>query len=289
MMREPADPQLHSPDPPGMQNPGAGAAGAPEDSWGHKDTAGLGDTPGHGDTSGGGVERTVLYPGVGADPRLFTFMRSELPGLVTPPLPTLQRGGDLPTAAGRAWEELLADERFAGDRAPSPERPIVVGGISFGGMIGLEMAILHPQWVRCVIMIASCRAADAVPRKFQFQERLGRLVPAGMMRKFLVNVAGVFIKRDQLDAESGRLLVAMSEEADITQLRRGSRTISGWRRKRNELPRVPIFQLHGDRDWVIPARDGDPDELVEGAGHMVSFTHPDVVVRYVRKALAGRR
>jgi pimeloyl-ACP methyl ester carboxylesterase len=52
-----------------------------------------------------------------------------------------------------------------------------------------------------------------------------------------------------------------------------------------ELP-VPIHQIHGARDRVLPASPTRADVIVPGAGHVLSLTHAEDVNRFLRERMA---
>jgi len=48
---------------------------------------------------------------------------------------------------------------------------------------------------------------------------------------------------------------------------------------------VPVAQIHGDRDRILPHRLTRPDVLVRGGGHLISMTHADVVNGFLRAGM----
>jgi pimeloyl-ACP methyl ester carboxylesterase len=48
---------------------------------------------------------------------------------------------------------------------------------------------------------------------------------------------------------------------------------------------VPIHQIHGARDRVLPARRTRADVIVPGAGHVLSLAHVDEVNRFLRERM----
>jgi pimeloyl-ACP methyl ester carboxylesterase len=44
---------------------------------------------------------------------------------------------------------------------------------------------------------------------------------------------------------------------------------------------VPVHHVHGSRDRLIPLRRVRADRVVEGAGHLLTLTHPDAVSRFL--------
>src|SRR5262245_33260701 len=72
--------------------------------------------------------RLIMLPGLGADARLLTPQAAAFPGLVTPAWIEPKRNESLPDYAAR----------FAATFALSQDT--IIGGVSFGGMVALEIA-----------------------------------------------------------------------------------------------------------------------------------------------------
>lgn len=107
----------------------------------------------------GGKTALVLLPGLGADLRLLAPQRRAFLDLIVP-----------------EWLEPKPREslaRYAERMARSLDLhvPFCLGGVSFGGMVALEMA----RWMspRKVLLIASCRDPSGIP---PIDRLLGRLV-----------------------------------------------------------------------------------------------------------------
>ena len=87
----------------------------------------------------------ILLPGLGADHRLLEPQRRAFPQLIVPPWIPPRKNESLPDYAARMAETVT----------PSRDVPLVLGGVSFGGMLAYEMARhLKPD---AVVLIASCR------------------------------------------------------------------------------------------------------------------------------------
>jgi surfactin synthase thioesterase subunit len=71
----------------------------------------------------------ALLPGLGADRRLFQELEKEVPGLIVPAWPLPPWGDRLDDLAARLVPSLPAD------------RPLFLGGSSFGGFVALSR---HP-------------------------------------------------------------------------------------------------------------------------------------------------
>ena len=51
------------------------------------------------------------------------------------------------------------------------------------------------------------------------------------------------------------------------------------------LPAVRVFQIHGGRDLLIPARSVDADTVIPDGGHMINLTHAEEVNALIAKAI----
>jgi len=226
--------------------------------------------------------RLILFPGLGADARLFFRQQAHFgERLVTPALLRPREGEDLPAYAAR-WAPLLEGQ---GVLAP----PFVLGGMSFGGQVALEMTRAAKVKPAAVVLIASSRTSDSIPPRFRQQQAWGRRLPHALVRFGLRRLAGLFNLREGLDPEARRMLARMAAEADIGMLRWGAQAASAWRFTEADARALgaPIYQIHGAADWVIPPHPGHPDRLLAGARHLITFTHPGEVNRYLEEAMAA--
>ncbi len=226
--------------------------------------------------------RLILFPGLGADARLFFRQQAHFGArLITPAVLRPRESEDLPAYAAR-WASLLESE---GLLAP----PLVLGGMSFGGQVALEIARAAQAKPAAIVLIASNRTSDSIPPRFRSQQARGRRLPHALIRFGLRRLAALFGLREGLDPEARRMLEQMAAEADIGTLRWGAQAASAWRFTAADAQSLgaPIFQIHGAADWVIPPHPGHPDRLLAGAKHLITFTHAREVNRYLEEALAA--
>jgi pimeloyl-ACP methyl ester carboxylesterase len=69
-------------------------------------------------------------------------------------------------------------------------------------------------------------------------------------------------------------------DSDAAFLRWACRAVREWDGPA-ETCRVPIFQIHGAQDLVLPASRATGAELVPGAGHALSMSHPQAVTAFL--------
>jgi pimeloyl-ACP methyl ester carboxylesterase len=48
----------------------------------------------------------------------------------------------------------------------------------------------------------------------------------------------------------------------------------------------PVFQIHGERDWLLPVHKERPDCVIPRAGHLINLTHAEEVNAYLRRKIA---
>ena len=78
------------------------------------------------------------------------------------------------------------------------------------------------------------------------------------------------------------MMVAMMRGSDPRFIQWGGAALARWPGA-GELP-MPVHQIHGGADRIIPCRLVRPDVIIPGAGHLLNVTHADPVNRFI----AGR-
>lgn len=212
----------------------------------------------------------ILLPGIGTDARVFALQRLAFPQLCIPDwIPPLPR-------------ESLADyaARFAD--AVNPGRPCIVGGMSFGGMVALELS-RHLPAVACV-MISSIKSPRELPLWMRALSPLAAVLPrrtdlfvaaVGTLLKYTVGFA--------LPAR-GRQFCDHLSKTRSQVLPWACRVAVKWRPQSVEWP-CPVFHLHGDADPIFPLRFTRPDRVISGGGHALPLTHPYVVNQFLRECV----
>jgi pimeloyl-ACP methyl ester carboxylesterase len=227
------------------------------------------------------LPRLILFPGLGADPRMFAPQRAAFPHLETPAW--------IPHIPGESLRAYAA--RFA--QTLDIRDPAILGGVSLGGMLALEVARIVPT--RTVILIASTRAPAAVTanRLLRWSHALSRLTPDLLLDKGRA-LAPLFLgkgptldSRRTLSPEHRDLLVTMAKELPISFIRWAAAAALTWPGCEDPpAPGVPVHHIHGDADWVFPLRRVKPDHIVQGGIHVLNLSHPDEVNAFLRAKIA---
>lgn len=196
----------------------------------------------------------VLFPGMGADHRLFHKLR-DAHQIVPLDLIRHEPHWRLADYARRYIELGLC-------------RPgMTIGGTSMGGMLALEIAKQMP--VERVLLIASCRSIAGINPALRGLSPLARVFPFGGAAK---------IPDTRILSRDHRLLLDMARRTRPDFFRWSCREIMRWD---GYAGPVEIRSLHGTRDFIMPIRLQSPDETVIGGGHFLTLSHPEVVSAFV--------
>ena len=201
--------------------------------------------------------------------------------------PDLRGFGDSEAVEGEYTMSELAGDCMALVDALGIEGPIVVGGLSMGGYVALELMEQYPERFVGLMLISTKAGADSAEGRAGRDATAARVaqdgidvVVAGMLPKLLANVAydedpDLVDEVEEIMRQSSRegvigALAAMRDRADHGEL----------------LARisVPTLVVHGKDDRVIPTAEAEamadalPDVglvLLDNTGHMPPLEQPE--------------
>ena len=225
---------------------------------------------------------------------LWEFQVTELADIARQLTPDLRGHGRTEATAPPYDMALFADDCVRLLDHLGIEGPVVVGGLSMGGYVALELCRRHPERVAGLILAATRAGADSEAGKAGRDQAAGtakdqgvEAIVEGMLPKLLAPGAVAeqpelvdYVRKMMLETSVEGVvgaLAAMRDRADST----------------SDLPEidVPALVIHGAEDQLIPIAEAEllagslPDAelvIVPGAGHLPNMEQPDVFNDAVR-------
>jgi pimeloyl-ACP methyl ester carboxylesterase len=189
--------------------------------------------------------------------------------MVVPPWIPPRQNESLPDYAARMAEGVKV----------SRDSRLILGGVSFGGMLACEMSRhLKPD---AVVLIASCRDPRALGVLYRSGHVLLPLLPVQFwgLAKLLASPATRLRRRSFAERD---VIVRMFRESDSRFMHWVLRAILRW--EPTPLEAVRVLQIHGRRDLLISARRVNADQVIPDGGHIINVTHAKAVNAFLRNA-----
>lgn len=206
--------------------------------------------------------------GLGADQRAFDKLDfvKEYNATYIPWLAPQQKKEDVALYAKRMAKKI------------SGPNPILVG-LSFGGIIAMEIAKLIP--VKKVLLISSCKTKDELPPQIKKAGSFGldALVPNSLVKKSKP-IVHKFL--GTISPEEKEIANDFIDQLDDDYLSWSMRTISRW--KNTEIP-CPIFHIHGDRDLLLQSSFLKADHVIKGGNHFMLYNKAAEINPLINKEL----
>jgi pimeloyl-ACP methyl ester carboxylesterase len=210
------------------------------------------------------MKNIYLLSGLGADKRIFD--RLDLSGYAVHYIEWIK---PLLEDAMKSYAQRLSSQ------IKSP-KPILIG-VSFGGMMATEIATQVAT--EKVILISSARDSSAIPFYFRFLRYfpIHRWIPIQWMKQGNALQDWIFGITQKEDKE---LLRSILSATDPFFLRWAIHQIITWNKRSEPLP---IAQIHGDNDRLLPFRQADFS--VPDCGHLIVHTHAPIVSQWIREQI----
>jgi pimeloyl-ACP methyl ester carboxylesterase len=198
------------------------------------------------------MKKLFLLSGLGADKRVFDFLDLSAYSIYHVIWVKPVTGESMADYAKRLLPQITDD------------KPVLMG-VSFGGMIALEISKLMA--VEKVILISSAKSTAAIPPMFKWMARLRiqKLMPAGALKQpthMLYWLFGVSTK------EHRALLSSIMADTDEIFFTWAIETITSWK---NEVVSASAVQIHGTNDRILSLQTAD--HIIKGGGHLMVVTH----------------
>jgi pimeloyl-ACP methyl ester carboxylesterase len=212
------------------------------------------------------MEKLYCISGLGADQRIFASL--HIPGFEKVPVhwTPYEPNDALPDYARKLTAQITT---------PNP----VIVGLSFGGMLGVEIAKIIP--VRKVFIVSSARTSREVRVHGGGMSRwLINFIPPSLLRlprPFIFNYLGAETPEDK------KLLSTIIRDSDGRFMKWALKAIFNW--NNSECPPT-VIQLHGTADKTIPPFPIKPDYWIEGGSHIMIHNRAAEVSKIISDCLA---
>ncbi|KAA3637909.1 MAG: alpha/beta hydrolase [Bacteroidetes bacterium] len=203
--------------------------------------------------------KIYAFSGLGVDERVFQFLQLDHELIHIEWLPPTQRE-TLPEYAKRLSKSINTREPFG------------LLGVSFGGMIAIEVAKkLNPHFT---VLISSAARASELPPIVRFIRitKLYKFIPFGLVKVFPFPVVWLFSTRNK------SMLKQIIQETDFVFLKWAFGSIVHW--KNEEVPEN-CYTIHGTKDRLIPLR-GKADFPVIQGGHFMIVDKADEISQIIK-------
>jgi pimeloyl-ACP methyl ester carboxylesterase len=160
------------------------------------------------------------------------------------------------------------------------ENPVLVG-LSFGGMMAMEVAKIMPS--ATVILLASAKTRNELPLYFKVAGKLGlhHLLPLSLLTgsNFMTN----WFFGAKSPAEK-HLLAQILGDIDHVFLKWAIHQIVNWQ---NSTIPAATLHIHGSADRILPIRYTKPDIIIPGGNHFMTFNQSKELSLYIQNYLRG--
>lgn len=158
---------------------------------------------------------------------------------------------------------------------PSP----VLLGVSFGGMIGIEIAKQIP--LAKLIIVSSIKTANELPgwMKLTGKFQLHKILPT---RSYKITERYDNRRLGISNEEERKLVNAYREKMDPVYYNWAVHQVLNW--KNNWYP-ADIVHIHGDHDKIFPVKNLDPTHIIRGGSHIMMLNKAEEVSQCINSVL----
>ncbi|MGJ7033372.1 alpha/beta fold hydrolase [Niabella hirudinis] len=146
------------------------------------------------------------------------------------------------------------------------EENAVLAGISFGGMLALEIAGFKS--IRQVILLSSVKYRSELPWYMRFAGQLGlnHIVPIKRIQQSSIAFRIANRRLGAYTADEREFANTYRKTANLNYVKWSFDKIVNWR---NTADFKNVVHIHGDKDRILPVKNMRPDYIIKGGTHMM--------------------
>ena len=159
--------------------------------------------------------------------------------------------------------------------------PVVLVGLSFGGIIAVEIAkLIKPKQV---ILISSVSQRQQIPWYYRLAGalRLPVLIPTAVLKSANPVLFKLF---GALGKEQQQLLRMILKDTDPQFLKWAIRMLPNWG---NKIKIPDLVQIHGTADHLLPLKPDQADIWVQNGGHLMVYNKHQELSNIITSVIHG--
>lgn len=179
------------------------------------------------------------------------------------------------------WKEPLKNESIESyaeriAQSITTEAPILIG-LSFGGILGIEIAKIRP--VRKLILISSAKTRNELPLLFRLagKLKLNKFFPNTILKHKNFITSWLFGIESTSDGELFRKIL---KDVDPKFLSWAVNAVLNW--QNNYIPKN-CFHIHGSKDRILPVKNMQTDIIIKDGGHFMTVNRSVELSEIIRK------
>ncbi|MFT3678698.1 MAG: alpha/beta hydrolase [Ferruginibacter sp.] len=212
------------------------------------------------------MKTIYLISGLGADERIFSRLKISGHKIVHLPWLTPLKNETIRDYAKRMSEHI---------KEPNP----VIAGLSFGGMMSIEISkLVNPSKI---ILISSIPSFHQLPRWMRLAGlfKLNRILP---MRSFRI-LQPIEDRNMGVETPEDKILVRhYRKTVDQVYLNWAINQVLNWK---NDWQPPVVYHIHGTRDRIFPSAKLSPTHKIQGGGHFMVYNRAEEVSRLILEIL----
>jgi len=165
--------------------------------------------------------------------------------------------------------------------ATIPEKDPVILGLSFGGMLGVEIAKIMP--VKKLFLISSAKTKHELgedPAVIRFLNKY-KLIPFGILKHFPNRF--FYARFGAKTTEEKRMLAGILRDTDTFFLKWALKAILNWH---SDTYTSNYVQIHGTADKIISPRYVNPDFWIKDGSHIMIYNRAEEINRLIQQHLS---
>ena len=157
-------------------------------------------------------------------------------------------------------------------------QPFALVGVSFGGMIAVEIAkMLNPI---CTIIISSTLFSDDLPLLYRLAGKLQliKIIPSWLIKSSNQITRNFFFGTKSKTEK--KLLSMIIKDTDHKFLKWAIGSILSW--KNNQKPER-LYHIHGSKDKILYSKNARPDFVINNGTHFMVYQHAEEISAIINK------